>query len=78
MNSRPIAESQLVFNTEGAIYHLNLFPDMLADNIILVGDPDRVPEVSKHFDDMSKPGNNNTHRHLQRETYFCYLNGNGY
>ena len=52
MNSRPIAESQLVFNNEGAIYHLNLFPDMLADNIILVGDPDRVPEVSKHFDDI--------------------------
>jgi len=50
MNTKPIPESQLVFNNEGAIYHLNLLPEMLADNIILVGDPDRVAMVSKHFD----------------------------
>lgn len=50
MNTKPIPGSQLVFNNEGAIYHLNLFPEMLADNIILVGDPDRVAMVSKHFD----------------------------
>lgn len=50
MNTKPIPESQLIFNNEGAIYHLNLLPEMLADNIILVGDPDRVAMVSKHFD----------------------------
>lgn len=50
MNTKPIPESQLVFNNEGAIYHLNLFPEMLADNIILVGDPDRVAMVSSNFD----------------------------
>ena len=50
MNTKPIPGSQLVFNNEGAIYHLNLFPEMLADNIILVGDPDRVAMVSQHFD----------------------------
>lgn len=50
MNTKPIPESQLIFNNEGAIYHLNLLPEMLADNIILVGDPDRVAMVSKYFD----------------------------
>ena len=50
MNTKPIPGSQLVFNNEGAIYHLNLFPEMLADNIILVGDPDRVKMVSQYFD----------------------------
>ena len=52
MNTKPIPGSQLVFNNEGAIYHLNLFPEMLADNIILVGDPDRVAMVSEHFDNI--------------------------
>ena len=52
MNTQPIPNSQLVFNEEGAIYHLNLFPEMLADNVILVGDPDRVPMVSKYFDNI--------------------------
>ncbi|MBP9993855.1 MAG: nucleoside phosphorylase [bacterium] len=50
MNTQRIPESQLVFNDEGAIYHLNIFPEMLADNVILVGDPNRVPMVSKFFD----------------------------
>ena len=50
MNTKPVPGSQLVFNNEGAIYHLNLFPEMLADNIILVGDPDRVKMVSQYFD----------------------------
>lgn len=49
---QPIPNSQLVFNDEGAIYHLNLFPEMLADNVILVGDLGRVPMVSQHFDNI--------------------------
>lgn len=52
MNTNPIPGSQLIFNNEGAIYHLNLFPEMLADNVILVGDPDRVGTVSQHFDSI--------------------------
>ena len=46
----PIAESELIINKRGAIYHLNLRPEELANNIITVGDPDRVGEVSKYFD----------------------------
>lgn len=45
-----IAESELIINNRGAVYHLNLRPEELANNIITVGDPDRVAEVSKHFD----------------------------
>ncbi|MEO6136607.1 MAG: phosphorylase, partial [Ferruginibacter sp.] len=45
-----IAESELIINARGAVYHLDVKPDELADTIITVGDPDRVKEVSKHFD----------------------------
>lgn len=48
--NQPIPASQLILNNEGAIYHLNLHPDQLADDIILVGDPGRVNEVSTFFD----------------------------
>mgnify|MGYP000928784037 FL=1 len=45
-----IPESELIINSRGAIYHLNVRPDELANTIIVVGDPDRVKKVSKHFD----------------------------
>jgi uridine phosphorylase len=45
-----IPESELIINTRGAIYHLDLRPEELADTIFTVGDPDRVSAVSKHFD----------------------------
>src|SRR3954468_1235678 len=45
-----IADSELIINGRGAIYHLDVRPEELADTIITVGDPDRVKEVSKHFD----------------------------
>lgn len=47
-----IAESELILNNRGAIYHLNLRPEELAPLVITVGDPDRVPEVSKYFDQL--------------------------
>ena len=50
MNIQPIPASQLVLNSEGAIYHLNLHPDQLADDVILVGDPGRVDMVAAYFD----------------------------
>ncbi len=45
-----IAESEMIINERGAIYHLDLRPEELARTIIVVGDPDRVSKVSKHFD----------------------------
>ena len=45
-----IAESELIINERGAVYHLDLRPDEIAGTVITVGDPDRVKEVSKYFD----------------------------
>lgn len=45
-----IAESELIINSRGAIYHVDLRPEELADTVITVGDPDRVAVVSKYFD----------------------------
>jgi uridine phosphorylase len=47
---RRIAESELILNPDGSIYHLNLLPENIAENIIFVGDQNRVPKVAKHFD----------------------------
>jgi uridine phosphorylase len=45
-----IGASELIINDRGAIYHLNLRPEELAETIITVGDPERVASVSKYFD----------------------------
>ncbi len=45
-----IAESELILNNRGAVYHLDLRPEELAGTVITVGDPDRVKEFSKYFD----------------------------
>jgi uridine phosphorylase len=47
-----IPDSELILNKDGSIYHLNLLPDHISDTIITVGDPDRVPSVSQHFDSI--------------------------
>lgn len=47
-----ISTTDLILNKDGSVYHLNLLPEDLADDIITVGDPDRVGEVSKHFDNV--------------------------
>ena len=47
-----IAESELIINPRGAVYHLDLKPDEVGGTVITVGDPDRVKEVSKHFDSI--------------------------
>ena len=47
-----IPESELIINKRGAIYHLDLRQEELADTVILVGDPERVKKVSKYFDSI--------------------------
>ena len=47
---RRIAESELILNPDGSVYHLNLLPENIGENIIFVGDQNRVPKVAKHFD----------------------------
>lgn len=48
----PIAGSELILNPDGSVYHLHLKPENIADTIIVVGDPGRVKEISKHFDSI--------------------------
>jgi uridine phosphorylase len=55
MNS--IEASELIINNRGAIYHVNCRPEEIASTIITVGDPDRVKEVSKHFDSIEFKNN---------------------
>jgi len=45
-----IAETELILTPENKIYHLNLSKHEIADNIILVGDPERVTIISSKFD----------------------------
>lgn len=47
-----LSPSELILNADGSIYHLNLLPTDIATTIITVGDPDRVAEVSDHFDSI--------------------------
>ena len=47
-----IPESELILNEDGSIYHLNLKPEHIANTIITVGDPDRVDDVTKHFESI--------------------------
>ena len=47
-----IADSELILNPDGSVYHLNLQPENIGDLIIFVGDQNRVPKVAKHFDSI--------------------------
>jgi len=47
-----IPPSELILNSDGSIYHLNLLPGDLAPTIITVGDPERVAMVTKYFDSV--------------------------
>ena len=47
-----IADTELILTPEKKIYHLNLSKDEIADDIILVGDPDRVAVISNKFDSI--------------------------
>ncbi len=46
-------ENDLILNRDGSVFHLNLKPGKISENIILVGDPGHVHRVSKFFDDVT-------------------------
>lgn len=62
-----IAESELIINSRGAVYHLDTRPEELADTVITVGDPDRVAAVSRYFDALEYQ---NQHREFVTHTGF--------
>lgn len=49
---RYFAPSELLIESNGAVYHLGVKPSQLADKVILVGDPGRVPLVASFFDEQ--------------------------
>jgi uridine phosphorylase len=55
---RVIEPSELIINPDGSIFHLHLFPEQLAENIILVGDPGRVKMISEFFDEIESETEN--------------------
>lgn len=50
MTKKHFAESELIINSDGSVFHLHVKPEQLADKVILVGDPGRVALVASHFD----------------------------
>ncbi len=49
-NKKIIAESELIINDDGSIFHLHLKPEHLTDRIIVCGDPARVDMIASYFD----------------------------
>ena len=45
-----IADTDLIINPDGSVYHLGVQEDQVADDIWVVGDPERVPLISRHLD----------------------------
>ncbi|UGS24849.1 nucleoside phosphorylase [Flavobacterium channae] len=47
-----IKDSELILNPDGSVYHINLKPGQIANDIIFVGDQNRVEKITKHFDSI--------------------------
>ncbi len=65
-----LSPADLIFQKDGSIYHLNLKPKHIGDTVIAVGDPNRVFQVCKHFEDIEFEMN-------QREFITCVGMYNG-
>jgi hypothetical protein len=50
MEKKYFAESELIINADGSVFHLHIKPEQLSDKVILVGDPGRVSLVASHFE----------------------------
>ena len=51
-----IAESELIINGDGSVFHIHIRPDQLADRVILVGDPGRVAMFKPLLDSIECEG----------------------
>lgn len=48
-----IKDSELILNPDGSVYHLNARPENIAQDIIFVGDQDRVEKITQYFDTIT-------------------------
>ena len=49
----PHTPSELILNPDGSVYHLGLKGEDIPNMIFTVGDPDRVGNVTQHFDSIA-------------------------
>tara|TARA_R110002050_G_scaffold200591_1_gene335561 strand:+ start:114246 stop:115118 length:873 start_codon:yes stop_codon:yes gene_type:complete len=71
-----IPDSELIINPDGSVYHLQLKPEHIADNVIVVGDPGRVELISSFFDTIEVRRSNRefvTHTGTYKGTRFTVL-----
>lgn len=47
-----IKDSELILNPDGSVYHINLKPENIANDIIFVGDQHRVEKITQHFESI--------------------------
>ena len=48
-NSQRIPESELILNPDGTLYHLGIDEQSIGDTVLIVGDPERVEQISRRF-----------------------------
>lgn len=52
LNIERIPESQLILNDDLSVYHLGVRGEDIADTVIVAGDPERIPIISKKLDNV--------------------------
>ena len=52
LHTSAIPESQLILNDDGSVYHLGITGEHIADTVLVVGDPERVPNITRRFDSV--------------------------
>lgn len=60
-------ETELILTPENRVYHINLKAEDIADDVIVVGDQYRVPQISAHFSNIEFKTN---HREFVTHTGF--------
>ena len=71
-----LAESELVLNPDGSVYHLALKPEQLGDLVLVCGDPGRVARISRNFEKIEHKVENRefiTHTGVYRGTHITAL-----
>jgi len=53
-----LREPDLIVNADGSVYHLCMRPEELADIVVLAGDPKRVGDVARFFEQTERSGSN--------------------
>lgn len=53
-----IAQSELIINPDGSVFHLHVKPNELSATIILVGDPERSAKIAARFDTIEHRSHN--------------------